>query len=107
MKNHYSKQYPHKISTINNIQEVSIVGDVGISIPRIYATLDGRQVDHQSWMIEVAGKVVNVLIDILIDPRAIHNYISPNIVKSCCLKQIKLEATSLVQLDTSTKRKVT
>ena len=86
----------HKKNNLHNIQEASIVGDVGGSVKRIYATLEGRKVDHQSWMIEVAGKIANKTITILIDSGASNSYISPNIVEKCHLKKSKLEATSIV-----------
>jgi hypothetical protein len=43
---HLLRNCPYKNSankTIQNIQEASIVGDIGKSIHRINATLDGRQ----------------------------------------------------------------
>ena len=83
------------------------MGDVERIIPRIYATLDGRQVDHQSRMIEVAGNIGNVHIHILIDSRAIHSYIAPNIFERHYLKKIKLETIALVQLALGFKKNVT
>jgi hypothetical protein len=59
------KDFPHrkyKANTVHNIQEATIVGDM----ERIYATLDDRQVEYQSNMIEVEGKIINDPIDILI-----------------------------------------
>lgn len=53
--------------TSHNIQEATIVEDVGRSRPRIYATLDNRQAYHQSNMIEVEGKINEQPISILID----------------------------------------
>ena len=47
-ENHFSSQCPCKKSNIHNIREDSNVGDVGVSVQRIYAALDGRQADHQS-----------------------------------------------------------
>ena len=40
------------------IQEAEIVGQVARVIPRIYASLEDRQVDHQSNVVEVTGKIV-------------------------------------------------
>ena len=34
------------------------MGQVVMAIPRIYAALEDRQEDHQSTMVEVAGKIV-------------------------------------------------
>jgi hypothetical protein len=54
--------------------------DMGRNMPRIYATLENRQVDYQSHMIEVEGKIDNHPIAILIDSGASHSYIYPKIV---------------------------
>ena len=58
-------------------------------------------------MIEVAGKITNKTIGILIDSGASNSYIAPNIVEKCHLKKSKLEITSLVQLSIRSKRKIT
>jgi hypothetical protein len=62
--------FPHRVDRmriVHNIQEATIVEDVGRSVPRIYATLENRQEEHQSHMIEVEGKITNQPIVILID----------------------------------------
>jgi hypothetical protein len=41
--------------------------DMGKSVPRIYVTLHNKQVDYQSCMIKVEGKIDNQPISILID----------------------------------------
>ena len=51
-----------------NIQEAKTVGQVARAIPRIYATLEDRQEDHQSTVVEVASKIVEQSVSILIDP---------------------------------------
>jgi hypothetical protein len=43
--------------TIQNIQEASTIGDIGKSIHRINASLDGRQEYHQSTIVEIEGKI--------------------------------------------------
>ena len=43
----------------------------------------------------------------MIDSGASNSYISPNLVEKCHLKKSKLETTSLVQLATGAKRKIT
>jgi hypothetical protein len=68
------------MGSVHNIQEASTVGDVGRSIPRIYAALDDRQAEHKSHMIEVAGKIASKPMAILIDSGASHSYIAPNMV---------------------------
>ena len=54
-------------------------GDV-TSFLKIYATLEDRQTDHQSTVVEVAGKIVEQSISILIDPGSTHSYITPRVV---------------------------
>jgi predicted aspartyl protease len=87
---------------MHNIQEATIVEDMG----RIYAALDDRQEEYQSNMIEVEGKIINQPITILIDSRASHFYIDPNIVDRLHLEKNKLGKTILVQLATGTKRRI-
>jgi hypothetical protein len=41
----------------HNIQEDETIEDMGGSMPRIYATLDNKQVEYQSPIIEVEGKI--------------------------------------------------
>ena len=41
-----------------NLQEEETMGQVERVIPRIYAELEDRQEDHQSTVVEVAGKIV-------------------------------------------------
>ena len=55
---------------MHNIQEEEIVGDVANEMPRINATLENRQVDHQTSMVEVQGMIENQYVSILIDPCA-------------------------------------
>jgi hypothetical protein len=51
------------VKTVHNIQEATIVGDMGI----FYAALNDRQAEYQSNMIEVEGKIINQMVPILID----------------------------------------
>lgn len=44
-----------------------MVGEVGQSIPRIYATMDNFQADHQASIIEMEGKMQEKIVSILID----------------------------------------
>ena len=41
------------------MQEAEIVGQVAREVPRIYAALEDHQADHQSTVVEVAGKLLN------------------------------------------------
>jgi hypothetical protein len=87
---------------MQNIQEATTVKDMG----RIYATLDDRQVEYQSNMIEVEGKIINQPVAILIDSVEIHCYIDRKIVDRLHLEKSKLGKSSLVQLATGTKRRI-
>jgi hypothetical protein len=80
---HVYKDCPHKgdrMRNVHNIQEAATVEDMGRSVPRIYAVMDNRQVDYQSHMIEVEGKINNQPITILIDSGTSHSYIYSNLV---------------------------
>ena len=72
-----------------NIQEVEIVKYMGGSMPRIYVALDNEQVEYQSPMIEVEGKIDNHPIAILIDSRFSYSYINANTVEIFHLKRTK------------------
>ena len=63
-----------------NIQEAETSGQVARVVPRIYAALEDRQADHQSTVVEVAGKIVVQSVSLLIDPSSTHNYITPRVV---------------------------
>jgi hypothetical protein len=93
------KDFPHRkdrVKIMQNIQEATIVEDMGI----IYASLDDRQAEYQSNMIEVEGKIINQPVAILIDSGASHCYIDPKIVDRLFLEKSKLGKSSLVQLAT-------
>ena len=67
-----------------------------VRIPRICVALEGREVENQSKMGEIKGKV-----SILIDLGSCHNYISPRIVDACKLNMSTKHKTPwLVQLAT-------
>lgn len=53
---------------------------VGKYIPRIYASLDTRQVDHQEFIIEMENKICNQFVSILIDPGSNYSYVNPEMV---------------------------
>ena len=82
-----------------NIQEAR-------EIPRIYAALEDCQADHQSTVVEVAGKIVDQSISILIEPGSTHSYITPREVEIYAFKKVKHNKSWLVQLATGTKRRV-
>jgi hypothetical protein len=88
-KDRLYKDFPHRkdrVKTMHNIQEATTVEDMG----RIYAALDDRQVDYQSNMIKVEGKIINQPAAILIDLGAIRCYIDPKIVDRLHLEKSKL-----------------
>ena len=89
-----------------NIQETKTMGQVARNVPRIYGTLEDRQADHQSTVFEVAGKIAEQSISILIDPGSTHSYITPRVGEICAFKKVKHRKSWLVQLATGTKRKV-
>jgi hypothetical protein len=93
-------------TVVHNLQEASTVGDVGRSLHRINAAIDGRQADHQSSVVEIEGKINDTRISVLIDPGATLSYITPNVAESNKLKKLKHVKSWLVQLATGTKRKV-
>ena len=74
------------------------MGQVERAVPRIYAALEDCQEDHQSTMVEVAGKIVERSISILIDPGFTHSYIIPRVVDICSFKKVKHRKSWLVQL---------
>lgn len=63
------------------------MGDVGQSIPQIYATLDNRQADHQASIIEMNGKLYDQVVSILIDPGSSYSDVNPDLVDTCCLNK--------------------
>jgi hypothetical protein len=69
---------------------------MGRNVPRIYAALDNKQVEFQSHMIEVEGKINDQPISILIDSGASHSYLDPNMVEIFQLPRSKLGKSWLV-----------
>jgi hypothetical protein len=106
--NHKYKYCPHKngkVRVVHNVQQAKTMEDMGNRMPRIYATLDNKQVEYQSHMIEVEGMINNHDFTILIDRGAIHSYIDPRVVECLQFSRRKHEKSWLVQLATGTKRK--
>jgi hypothetical protein len=97
--NHRYRDCPHrkdKARTIHTVQQAETVEDMGSRMPRIYATLDNRQAEFQSHMIEVEGMINNRPLVILIDSGASHSYIDPRVVESFHLMRSKHEKSWLV-----------
>eukprot|EP00253_Pinus_taeda_P023407 PITA_23407 len=106
---HYIKNCPQRKGTeqLSQVHEASTVGEVGRSIPRINAALEGRQAEYQPTMVEFEGKISNLTISVLIDPGATLSYVSPKVVERCNLQSVKFKNPWLVQLATGAKRWVT
>jgi hypothetical protein len=68
--------------------------------------MDNKQADHQALVVEMEGMITNHLVSILIDPGSNLIYIAPQAVDKCKLQPHKHAKPRLVQLATSTKRKV-
>ena len=54
-------------------------------------------------MVEIEGNILNTSISMLIDPGALHSYVSPKIVDVCKLGKVKHDKPWLVQLATGMK----
>ena len=91
---------------IYSAQEAQTIGEVGQSIPRIYAALDNIQADHQASIIEMEGKLCDQVVSILIDPRSNYSYVNPDPMDKCGLNKEVHAKYWLVQLATSTKKRV-
>ena len=52
------------------------MGQVARAVPRIYASLEDCQADHKSTVVEVAGKIVEQSVSILIYLGSTHSYIT-------------------------------
>jgi hypothetical protein len=108
-KDHMYRYFPHrgeKVSIVHNEQHATIIEDMGINVPRIYAVVDNKQVEFQSHMIEVEGKINDQPIAILIDSRASHSNLDPNMVEKFQLPRSKLGKSWLVQLAIGAKKKI-
>ena len=89
-----------------NIQEAETMGQVARVVPRIYAVLEDRQADHQSTVVEIAGKIDEQYVSVLIDPGSTHSYITHRVVEICAFKKLNHSKSLLVQLATRSKIKV-
>jgi hypothetical protein len=106
---HMYRYFPHrgeKVRIVHNVQQDDTVEDMGRNVPRIYAALDNKQVEFQSHMIEVEGKINDQPIAILIDSGASHSYLDPKMVEIFHFPRSKLGKSWLVQLATRAKRKI-
>jgi hypothetical protein len=65
----------------HSVQQATKIEEMGRSVPIIYESLDNKQVEFQSHMIEVEGKINDQPISILIDSGTSHSYIDPKMVE--------------------------
>ena len=72
------------------------MNDIARNIPIINVALEYRQADHQSTLLEVEGKVLNIHVSILIDSGSSLSYIAPKVVKKCKLSKEKQKNAWLV-----------
>jgi hypothetical protein len=103
------RDFPHgseRVRIVHNVQQARTVEDMGRSVPNIYAVLDNKQAEFQSHVIEVEGKINNHPIAILIDSRASHSCLDPNMVERFHLPGSKLGKPWMVHLATGAKRKI-
>ena len=59
------------------------------NIPIVNVSLEYRQADHKSIMLEVEGKVLNIHVSILIDSGSSLSYIAPKVIEKCKLSKEK------------------
>jgi hypothetical protein len=67
--NHMHRDFPQrgdKTKIAHSVWQVGTIEDMGINVPRIYASLDNKQVEFHSHVIEVEGKNNDQPIPILI-----------------------------------------
>ena len=74
---------------LNPMQEASIANEKDRNLLIINASLEYRQADHQSTMLEIEGKILNTHVSILIDSGASLSYIAPTVVDKCKLLKEK------------------
>ena len=89
-KDHRKREYPQYrggIPQIYSAQKAQKFGDVGHSIPLIYAVVDNKQEDHQASIIDMDGKHCDQVVSILIDTGFNYSYVSPDLVDKCGLNK--------------------
>ena len=71
------------------LQEASTMNDIAKNIPIVNVSLEYQQADHQSTMLKVEGKVLNIHVSILIDSGSSLSYIASKVVEKCKLSNEK------------------
>jgi hypothetical protein len=102
----YCHHKGEKVMTIHNVQQNDTMEDMDINVSRIRTSLDNKQVEFESHMIEVEGKIKNKPIAILIDLGASHSYLDTNMVEKFQFPKRNLGKPWLVQLATRAKMKI-
>ena len=72
----------------------------------IYTTLENQKKVYQAVIVRVEGKITTHYISILIDLGYTRSYLTPKVSKNCGQRKKNHDKSWLVQLATSTKRKV-
>jgi hypothetical protein len=67
----------HDNIIVYHVQEATTVNDVAKSVPRIYATVENWQADHEASVVGLEGIIAKQPISILIDPRSNLSYAPP------------------------------
>jgi hypothetical protein len=81
------------------------VGDMG-KTHQIHASVNNRQVEHQSTVLEMIGTVTDQTLSILIDPGAIESFISGAALKRIKVKAVEQDEFSFVEMASGAKQKV-
>ena len=72
------------------------MNDIAKNIPIVNVSLEYRQVGHQSTMLEVEGKFLNIHVSILIDSGSSLSYIASKEVEKCKLSKEKQQNATVV-----------
>jgi len=75
-------------------------------MPRIYASFNNNQANHQDSVLELEGMIANHLVSILIYPSSNLSYVAPQTIDKCKLQLIRHVKMWLVWLATGTKQKM-
>ena len=75
----------NSFNNVHSIQKDTTIGDMVRSMPRISASLENQQADHQTWMVEIEGIIKDKPISIMNDQGVSFSYVSPRIVELCKL----------------------
>ena len=78
------------------LQEAFIVNDIARNIPIVNVSLEYRQADHKSTMLDVEGIFLNIHVSILIDSRSSLSYIASKLVEKYKLSKEKQKNAWLV-----------